>query len=357
MATIVIIRGDGIGPEVVEEGLKVLQAAARKVNLALEFQEALLGGAAIDATGDPLPEETLQRCKQADAILLGAVGGPKWDTLPPQKRPEQGILGLRQALQLYANLRPVRLFPSLLEASPLKREVIEGTDFIIFRELTSGLYYGTPRGIDKWGEEERAVDTLSYTTSEIARIARLAFQAAAGRRKKVSSIDKANVLMSSLLWRRVVMQVAQEFPMVTLDHMFVDTCAMQLIRNPCQFDVIVTENMFGDILSDEAGVIAGSIGLLPSASLGGAGGLYEPIHGAAPDIVGTGRANPIGTILSAALLLRYSLKQQQAATAIEAAVEQVLAQGYRTPEIKQPGTELVGTQGMGDLIARAVETA
>ncbi len=357
MATIVIIRGDGIGPEVVEEGLKVLKAAARKVSLALEFQEALLGGAAIDATGDPLPEETLHRCRQADAILLGAVGGPTWDSHPREKRPEQGILGLRKALQLYANLRPVRLFPSLLEASPLKREVIEGTDFIIFRELTSGLYYGTPRGIDKSGEEERAVDTLSYTTSEIARIARLAFQAAEGRRKKVSSIDKANVLMSSQLWRRVVMHVAQEFPGVTLEHMLVDTCAMQLIRNPCQFDVIVTENMFGDILSDEAGAIAGSIGLLPSASLGGAGGLYEPIHGAAPDIAGTGQANPIGTILSAALLLRYSLKQQEAATTIEAAVEQVLAQGYRTPELEQPGTELVGTQRMGDLITRAVETA
>ncbi|MFQ5988397.1 MAG: 3-isopropylmalate dehydrogenase [Candidatus Methylomirabilales bacterium] len=357
MAAIVVIRGDGIGPEVVEEGLKVLRIAARKVGLALEFHEALLGGAAIDATGDPLPEETLQRCRQAQAILLGAVGGPKWDALPREKRPEQGLLRLRQVLQLYANLRPVRFFPSLIEVSPLKREVVEGTDLIIFRELTSGLYYGTPRGIERLGEEERAVDTLSYTTSEITRITRLAFQAAEGRRRKVSSIDKANVLMSSQLWRRVVTQVAQEFPAVTLEHMLVDTCAMQLIQNPRQFDVIVTENMFGDILSDETAVIAGSIGLLPSASLGGAGGLYEPVHGAAPDIAGTGQANPIGTILSAALLLRYSLKQDEAATAIEAAVEKVLAQGYRTPELKQPGTERVGTQRMGDLIARAMETA
>lgn len=357
MATIVVIRGDGIGPEVVEEGLKVLTAAAKRFGLALDFQDALLGGAAIDATGDPLPAETLRRCSQATAILLGAVGGPTWDALPREKRPEQGILGLRQALQLYANLRPVRCFPALLEASPLKPEVIDGTDLIIFRELTGGLYYGTPRGIDRQGEEERAVDTLRYTTSEIARIARLAFQAAAGRRQKVSSIDKANVLSSSQLWRKVVTEVAREFPGVTLEHMFVDNCAMQLIRNPRQFDVIVTENMFGDILSDEAAVIAGSIGLVPSASLGGAAGLYEPIHGSAPDIAGTGRANPIGTILSTALLLRYSLKQEKAATAIEAAVEHVLAQGYRTAEITQPGTERVGTQRMGDLIALAVEKA
>lgn len=357
MATIVVIRGDGIGPEVVEEGLKVLKAAAKRFSLAFDFQDALLGGAAIDATGDPLPAETLRRSRQADAILLGAVGGPTWDALPREKRPEQGILGLRQALQLYANLRPVRCFPPLLEASPLKREVIDGTDLIIFRELTGGLYYGTPRGIDWQGEEERAVDTLCYTTSEIARIARLAFQAAAGRRQKVSSIDKANVLSSSQLWRRVVTEVAHGFPGVTLEHMLVDTCAMQLIRNPRQFDVILTENMFGDILSDEAAVIAGSIGLVPSASLGGAAGLYEPIHGAAPDIAGTGQVNPIGTILSAALLLRYSLKQEKAATAIEEAVEQVLVRGYRTAEIMQPGTERVGTQRMGELIALAVEKA
>ncbi|MBW8057773.1 MAG: 3-isopropylmalate dehydrogenase [candidate division NC10 bacterium] len=357
MATIVILRGDGIGPEVVDEGLKVLEAAARRYGITLEFQEALLGGAAIDATGDPLPAETLRRCREADAVLLGAVGGPKWDTLPVDVRPEQGLLRLRKALQLFANLRPVRLFPSLLEVSPLKRDVIDGTDLIIFRELTGGLYYGTPRGIERQGEEERGVDTLSYTTSEIARIARLAFQAAEGRRKKVTSVDKANVLMSSQLWRRVLLQVAQDFPRVSLEHMYVDNCAMQLVRNPRQFDVIVTENMFGDILSDEAAVIAGSIGLIPSASLGAARGLYEPIHGTAPDIVGTGRANPIGTILSAALLMRYSLKQEAAAVTIEAAVERVLAQGYRTPELKQPDTQVVGTQHMGDLIAQAIETA
>jgi 3-isopropylmalate dehydrogenase len=357
MAKIVVLRGDGIGPEVVEEGLKVLRAAARRSNIALEFQEALKGGVAIDATGDPLPEETLRCCREADAILLGAVGGPKWDVLAADVRPERGLLRLRHALQLYANLRPVRLFPSLLDASPLKREVVEGTDLIIFRELTGGLYYGTPRGIERQGEDEVAVDTLSYTTAEIARIARLAFHAAEGRRKKVTSVDKANVLMSSQLWRRTLIQVAQDFPQVKLEHLLVDNCAMQLIYNPRQFDVMVTENMFGDILSDEAAVLAGSIGLLPSASLGANGGLYEPIHGTAPEIAGTDQANPIGTILSTALLFRYSLKQEEPAVTIEAAVEEVLAQGYRTPEIAQPGTQVVGTQRMGDLIAQAVETA
>ncbi len=357
MAKIVILRGDGIGPEVVDEGLKVLRAAARRTKISLDFQEALLGGVAIDATGDPLPTETLRLCREAHAILLGAVGGPKWDFLPSVKRPEQGLLQLRRALQLYANLRPVRLFPPLLEASPLKRSVIEGTDLVIFRELSSGLYYGSPRGIERQGEDERAVDTLSYTTPEIARIARLAFQAAEGRSNKVTSVDKANVLMSSQLWRRVLLQVAEEFPQVSLEHMYVDNCAMQLIRNPRQFDVIVTENMFGDILSDEAAVIAGSIGLIPSASLGPTVGLYEPIHGTAPDLVGSGQANPVGTILSVALLMRYSLRHEAAATTIEAGVGSVLDQGYRTPDLKQPDTQLVGTQQMGDLIAQAVETA
>ncbi|MFQ5883006.1 MAG: 3-isopropylmalate dehydrogenase [Candidatus Methylomirabilales bacterium] len=355
MVKIVVLRGDGIGPEVVEEGLRVLRVAARRFGLAMEFQEALLGGVAIDATGDPLPEETISLCKEGDAILLGAVGGPKWDSFSGDKRPERGLLRLRQALQLYANLRPIRLFPPLLEASPLRREVIEGTDLIIFRELTGGLYYGMPRGMERMGEEERAVDTLSYTTSEIVRIARLAFQAAEGRRKKVTSVDKANVLVSSQLWRRVVTEVAKEFPRVILEHLYVDNCAMQLIRNPRQFDVIVTENMFGDILTDEAAVIPGSIGLVPSASLGAKGGLYEPIHGTAPDIAGTGQANPIGTILSAALLLRHSLKHEKAATGIEVAVETVLAQDYRPPDLKQPGTQVVGTKEMGSLIAQAVE--
>lgn len=355
MATIVVLRGDGIGPEVVEESLKVLRAAARRYNLSLRFRDALLGGAAIDATGDPLPQETIERCREADAVLLGAVGGPKWDAVPRDKRPERGLLRLRQELQLYANLRPVRLFHHLLDASTLKRDVIDGTDLIIFRELTGGLYYATPRGIEKHGEEEKGVDTLSYTTSEIVRIARMAFHAALGRRKKVTSVDKANVLMSSQLWRRVIIQVAEEFPGVTLEHMLVDNCAMQLIRDPRQFDVIVTENMFGDILSDEAAMIAGSIGLLPSASLGATGGLYEPVHGTAPDIAGTGQANPIGTILSAALLLRYSLKQARVATAIETAVERVLAQSYRTEDLRQPGTEIVDTQRIGDLITAAVE--
>ncbi len=355
MAKIVVLRGDGIGPEVVEEGLKVLQAVARRLHLTLTFREALLGGAAIDATGDPLPEETLHLCQESDAILHGAVGGPKWDTLPTEKRPERGLLRLRQALGLYANIRPIRIFPSLLGASPLKREVIEGTDLLIFRELTGGLYYGTPRGIERIDGEERAVDTLSYTTSEIARIAHLAFQSAESRRRKVTSVDKANVLASSQLWRRVVTEVARGFPRVTLEHMYVDNCAMQLVRNPRQFDVIVTENMFGDILTDEAAVISGSIGLLPSASLGAKGGLYEPIHGTAPDLAGTGRANPIGSILSVALLLRHSLKHEEAAAAVEAAVEWVLAQGYRTPDLIQSGAREVGTKEIGSLIARAVE--
>ncbi len=357
MAEIVVLRGDGIGPEVVAEGLKVLQVAARKYDIPLEFQEGLLGGSAIDATGEPLPAATLEYCRKADAILLGAVGGAQWDSLPPEKRPEQGLLQLRKALDLYANLRPLRLFSSLLDASPLKRDVIEGTNFVVFRELSSGIYYGTPRGIERRGEDERAVDTMSYTTSEIARIARVAFEAAVGRRKKVTSVDKANVLISSQLWRRVVIGVAQDFPGVTLEHMYVDNCAMQLIRDPRHFDVIVTGNMFGDILSDEAAVIAGSIGLIPSASLGPGAGLYEPIHGTAPDIAGSGKANPIGTILSVALLVRYSLKHEQVASAIEAAVDRVLAQGYRTPDLKQPGTQAATTQQMGDLIAQAVETA
>ncbi|HEV8662182.1 MAG TPA: 3-isopropylmalate dehydrogenase [Candidatus Methylomirabilis sp.] len=355
MATqIAVLKGDGIGPEVVDQALLVLQAAATRFGLALTFREALLGGAAVDATGDPLPEETLARCRESRAILLGAVGGPKWDRLPTEQRPERGILRLRAALGLYANLRPARLSPALVEASSLKREVVEGTDLLVVRELTGGLYFGTPRGIERVPDGERAVDTLAYTTAEITRIARVAFEAAAGRRKKVTSVDKANVLASSELWRQVVEAVHRDFPGVTLEHMYVDSCAMQLIRSPRAFDVILTENMFGDILSDEAAMLTGSIGMLPSASLGAEIGLYEPIHGTAPDLVGKDVANPIAAVLSGALLCRYSLRREDVAAAIERAVEAILAAGWRTADLARPGEATIGTTEMGRRLAEAV---
>ncbi len=358
MATqIAVLKGDGIGPEVVEQALLVLQAAATRFGLALTFREALLGGAAVDATGDPLPEETLALCRSSRAILLGAVGGPKWDRLPAVKRPERGILRLRAALGLYANLRPARLAPALVEASTLRREVVEGTDLVVVRELTGGLYFGTPRGIERLPDGERAVDTLTYTTAEIARIARVAFEVAAARRRKVTSVDKANVLASSELWRRVVEEVHREFPGITLEHMYVDACAMQLIRSPRAFDVILTENMFGDILSDEAAMLTGSIGMLPSASLGADVALYEPIHGTAPDLAGKNVANPIAAVLSAALCCRYSLGREDAAVAIEEAVERVLSTGLRTADLARPGEPTIGTREMGRRIAEAVAAA
>jgi 3-isopropylmalate dehydrogenase len=354
MATIAVLPGDGIGPEVTREAVKVLRAAAERFHLALAFQEAPIGGGAYEATGTPLPDETLLLCRQADAILFGAVGGPRWDALPRKVRPEQGILGLRKALDLYANLRPAKLFAALVDASTLKREVIEGVDLLVVRELTGGLYFGRPKGIEKLPEGERGVDTLIYTTSEIERIARVAFEAAERRRKHLTSVDKANVLASSELWRRVVTEVGAAFSTVRLDHMYVDNASMQLVRQPTFFDVLVAENTFGDILSDEAAMLTGSIGLLPSASLGNGVGLYEPIHGSAPDIAGQDRANPIAAILSAAMLLEHSLKAATGAAAIESAVGRVLDQGYRTPDIRQPGTQVVGTRQMGDLIAEAV---
>ncbi|MGH7429441.1 MAG: 3-isopropylmalate dehydrogenase, partial [Candidatus Methylomirabilaceae bacterium] len=348
--------GDGVGPEVIREAQKVLKGAGDRFGIPLQFEEGIVGGAAIDQRGTPLPPETRSVCDGSDAILFGAVGGPQWDNLPVDRRPEKALLALRKELHLYANLRPVTLFPSLIDASPLKREVVEGVDLLVVRELTGGLYFGEPRGIGPapGGAGERAVDTLIYTTAEIERIARIAFQTASRRRKKVASVDKANVLASSQLWRRVVSDVAKGFPDVELEHLFVDNCAMQLIREPRRFDVLLTENMFGDILSDEAAMLAGSIGMLPSASLGEGTALYEPIHGSAPDIAGQDRANPLAAILSSAMLLRHSLRQETAAAAVEQAVAKVLDQGYRTHDIIQPGTAEVGTSKMGDLVAGRV---
>ncbi len=358
MTRIAVLPGDGVGPEVIREAMKVLKRAAARFGIPLEFEEGIVGGAAIDRHGTPLPPDTRKLCETCDAILFGAVGGPRWDNLPVDRRPEKGLLALRKELQLYANLRPVKLFPPLTDASPLKREVVEGVDLLVVRELTGGLYFGEPKGIGPapGGAGERAVDTLIYTTVEIERIARMAFQIASRRRKKVTSVDKANVLASSELWRRVVSDVAREFPGVELEHMFVDTCSMQLIREPRRFDVVLTENMFGDILSDEAAMLAGSIGMLPSASLGEDAALYEPIHGSAPDIAGQDTANPLAAILSATMLLRHSLRQETAATAIEQAVADVLDRGFRTHDIMQPGTSEVGTARMGDLVAERVAT-
>src|SRR5262245_6247611 len=332
--TIVLLPGDGIGPEVVREARMVLELIAARFGHSFEFVEHLIGGAAIDATGEPLPAATLAACERAGAVLLGAVGGPKWDTPKAKVRPEQGLLAIRKALGLYANLRPVRVHPALASVSPLKSERTEGVDVLFIRELTGGLYFGWPRFREEVGDCRRAVDTLEYNEDEIRRVVRLAFGLARTRRKRVTSVDKANVLESSRLWREVAIEVAAEFPDVTLEHQLVDSCAMRLVTNAKSFDVIVTENMFGDILTDEAAVLAGSLGLLPSASLGnGTRGLYEPIHGSAPDIAGKNVANPIGTILSAAMLLRHSLNLAVEADAIERAVNEVIADGARSADM------------------------
>jgi 3-isopropylmalate dehydrogenase len=352
---IAVLPGDGVGPEVVAEGVKVLHQVATQYDMRLTLHEGLVGGAAIDATGEPLPQATLQLCQGSDAILFGSVGGPRWDNLPPDKRPERGLLRLRQALDLFANLRPAKLYSALLEASTLRPEVVQGIDILVVRELVGGIYFGEPRGISRLDEGERAFNTMVYTTAEIRRVARLAFELARKRQRKVTSVDKANVLEVSTLWRREVTEVAGEFGDVALDHMFVDNCAMQLIRAPKQFDVIVTGNLFGDILSDEAAMLTGSIGMLPSASLGGKVGLFEPVHGSAPDIAGQGIANPIATINSVAMMLQYALDQPAAATAIDVAVEAVLQQGYRTADIMRQGCSRVGTAQMGDLICTALQ--
>jgi 3-isopropylmalate dehydrogenase len=350
-AKITLLPGDGIGPEVVAEGVKVLQAVAVKFGHTFEYTEALIGGIAIDTTGKPLPDETLAACKAADAVLLGAVGGPKWSDPSAPVRPEQGLLGLRGGLGLYANVRPVKVYPALVGASTLKPEVLAGVDMIILRELTGGLYFGKPQGQSGEKPNRSGVDTMFYTEGEVSRLMRLAFELARRRRKKVTSVDKANVLASSRLWRTVAHEVAAEYPDVAMEDILVDSCSMFLIRRPADFDVIATENMFGDILSDEAAMLAGSMGMLPSASLGaGKFGLYEPIHGSAPDIAGKGIANPLATILSCAMMLRWSFGLEREAEAVEAAVDAVLADEYRCGDIKTPGCKLVGTAAMGDAV-------
>ena len=350
-ARIVLLPGDGIGPEVIAEAVKVMNAVAELYGHSFEFDEELIGGAAIDATGDPLPDRTLAACKEADGALMGAVGGPKWSDPSAPVRPEQGLLGIRQGLGLYANLRPVRVYPALIESSPVRPDRLAGVDLLVVRELTGGIYFGPRRE----GTDE-ALDTMVYSAPEIRRIAAVAFDAAAARRGKVTLVDKANVLATSRLWRRVVREVAAGYPGVELEEMLVDAAAMALIRNPAAFDVILTANMFGDILTDEASMLAGSLGMLPSASLGeGKIGVYEPVHGSAPDIAGKGLANPIGAILSAAMLLRHSLGLADEARAVEGAVEEVLAQGARTSDIARPGAKRVGTGEMGDLIVDALQ--
>lgn len=349
-ANIVLLPGDGIGPEVVTEAVRVLKVIAKEFDHSFEFAERLMGGCSIDRYGAALTDETLADCQASDAVLLGAVGGPKWDDPTARVRPEQGLLALRKGLGVFANLRPVRAHPSLANASPLKPENLAGVDVLVLRELTGGLYFGQPKGRDMRDGHEHAVDTLEYYDYEVRRVVELAFELAKGRRKKVTSVDKANVLESSRLWRQIATAIGVEHEDIMLEHMLVDTAAMRLIARPASFDVLVTENMFGDILTDEASVLSGSMGLLPSASLGASGpGLYEPIHGSAPDIAGQGVANPIGTILSTALLLRYSLKLEREAVTIETAVDDAIASGCRTADL---GGKLTTRQMAEEIIRR-----
>ncbi|CFX85668.1 Isopropylmalate dehydrogenase [Syntrophomonas zehnderi OL-4] len=357
MYKIAVLPGDGIGVEIVPEAVKVLQVIGEKFNHQFEYTEALVGGEAYDATGHPLPDDTLKICRQSDAVLLGAIGGPKWEQLPVHLRPEVGaLLPLRKELGLYANLRPCFLFPGLTHASTLKEETIAGVDLIVLRELTGGLYFGEKSRQEVEGGI-KATDVLSYTTFEIERIVRYAYEVARKRRNKLCSVDKANVIETSRLWRETVMELAKEYPDVETTHMYVDNCAMQLIRNPKQFDVIVTENMFGDILTDEASMLTGSIGMLPSASIGGKVGMYEPSHGSAPDIAGQNKANPLATILSAAMMLRYSFNLEKEAVIVEQAVSKAVAEGYRTPDIMEDGSKPVGTVEMGDVVAGYISNA
>jgi 3-isopropylmalate dehydrogenase len=352
---VLVLAGDGIGPEVTREAVRVLQRVAERFRHELVLQEGLIGGEAIRRTGSPLPEATLQAALTADATLLGAVGLPEFDNAPPDQRPEKGLLGIRKALGVFANLRPVRAYPRLLDASPLKNDRVQGTDLVIVRELTGGLYYGTPRGISGSGPEERAVNSMVYTRAEIERIAHVAFRLARNRRRKLASVDKSNVLEVSQLWRRVVSEVATQYPDVELEHILVDNCAMQLVLNPRRFDVVLTENMFGDILSDEAAVLAGSIGMLPSASLGGQRpsgawvGLYEPVHGSAPDIAGQNRANPLGAVGSVAAMLEYSFGLKEEAAAVNRAIETVLEKGVVTADLRPAGKPAT-TSEVGDAL-------
>ena len=356
---ILVLPGDGIGTEVTSEAVRVLRRVADKWHHQLKLTHGLLGGVAIHKTGSPFPEETARLAAAADATLLGAVGLPEFDAAPPEKRPEKGLLGIRKALGVYANLRPVRAYASQLDSSPLKNHLVEGTDMIIVRELTGGIYYGTPRGITENGAETRAVNTMTYTRAEIERVSRMAFHLARARRKKVTSVDKSNVLENSQLWRRVVIEVAKDYPDVELDHILVDNCAMQLILTPRRFDVVLTENMFGDILSDEAAVLAGSIGMLPSASIGdqrpsGAWvGLYEPVHGSAPDIAGQNKANPLGAIGSAGAMLLYSFGLKEEAAAVDAAIETVLKSGKVTADLRPTGTPAT-TEEVGAAVCAAI---
>ena len=349
-----MLPGDGIGPEVTAEAIKVLQAVQAIAGPTFRFQTGLIGGCALDATATPLPAETISICNNSQAVLLGAVGGPRWDSVRPEVRPEQGLLQIRKRLGLYVNLRPARVLDSLVGISALKPERVRGTDMVIVRELTGGIYFGNPRGIFAKNGERVGINTEVYREHEVERVAHRAFQLARLRRRKVTSVDKANVLESSRLWREVVSRVARSYPEVELENMYVDNCAMRLIDRPTSFDVVLTTNMFGDILSDEAAMLTGSIGLLPSASLGEQHALYEPVHGSAPDIAGRNRANPIAAIASAALMLRYSFRMEMAASAIETAIEKVLKRGHRTPEL--PGkSHPITTSRMGDLIAETTQ--
>lgn len=355
--SITLLPGDGIGPEIMEVAVDVLKLVGKQFNLNFQFETALIGGAAIDETGEPLPSHTLETCGRSDAVLLAAIGGYKWDSLPGNKRPEAGLLGLRAGLELFANLRPAKILPQLIGASTLKPEVVEGVDIMVVRELTGGIYFGKPKGIfaTETGER-RGVNTMVYSESEIERIAKVAFETAQKRRGKLCSVDKANVLEVSQLWREGMNKLAPEYPQVDLSHLYVDNAAMQLVRDPKQFDTIVTGNLFGDILSDAAAMLTGSIGMLPSASLGSSGpGVYEPVHGSAPDIAGQDKANPLAQVLSAAMMLRYGLNQPAAADSIENAVLQVLQQGDRTGDIMSPGMNLLGCRAMGDALMDILE--
>jgi 3-isopropylmalate dehydrogenase len=354
---ITLLPGDGIGPEIIAVAVDVLKLVAKQLDIGFEFQEALMGGAAIDATGNPLPEETLEKCRNSDAVLLAAIGGYKWDNLPREQRPETGLLGLRAGLGLFANLRPATILPQLVDASSLKREVVEGVDIMVIRELTGGIYFGKPKGIfETETGEKRGVNTMAYTDSEIDRIGRVAFETASKRGKRLCSVDKANVLDVSQLWRDRIIALSSEYPDIELSHLYVDNAAMQLIRWPKQFDTIVTGNLFGDILSDAAAMLTGSIGMLPSASLGATGpGVFEPVHGSAPDIAGQDKANPIAQVLSAAMMLRYGLNQPEVANKIEQAVVEVLDRGYRTGDIMSEGMKLVGCRAMGDALIEVLQ--
>jgi len=352
---IALLKGDGIGPEIVQSAVEVLQKIGELFRYSFTFEEGLIGGIAIDQKGDPLPQETLELCLKADAVLLGAVGGPKWDDLPTHKRPEKGLLGIRKALDLYANLRPAKVYEPLISSSPLKDDVVRGTDFIVVRELTGDVYYGEPRGVFVEQGKRVGINTMRYTEDEIRRVVRKSFEIARDRRKKLTSVDKSNVLEVSALWRDIVQEESKNFPEVQVEHLYVDNCAMQIVRRPSSFDVIVTGNIFGDILSDESAVITGSLGMLPSASIGDTHALYEPVHGSAPDIAGKGIANPIATILSASMMLRYSFGLKEAADAIEKAVEMALQKGYRTPDIYTEGSKKVGTREMTSVIISLLE--